>query len=186
MARPVNPDSERSIAARLTIQLGRAVTRKCVQEWKEKGYPLDDPKRIEHLINMQNRGPKQIVTEDAAETEEDSPDVLDIETELKKLQEDLIRAPDYNTAKKLTMQIKGVNEVLKSLRMQGHYVTEESQRRDGMAFSEAVKALVLKIPSDLPQMIIGLDYADAVAKCEDYAYAILTSLHETREGALND
>jgi hypothetical protein len=35
---------------------------------------------------------------------------------------------------------------------------------------------------DLPQMIIGLDYADAVERCEDYAYGILTSLAEAQEG----
>lgn len=66
--------------------------------------------------------------------------------------------------------------------MEGEYVTRESQIRDGMATGEAIKALVLKIPSDLPQMIIGLDYPDAVARCEDYAYQILTSLAEAREG----
>jgi len=35
------------------------------------------------------------------------------------------------------------------------------------------KQMILKIPAELPQMIIGLEYAEAVKRCEDYAYAIL-------------
>jgi hypothetical protein len=192
MARPKQPDSERSTAARLTVELGRVVTRECVREWTEKGYPLDDPVALEKRIRNQKRGPKKIKppVEDADPPEETAPSNppthLDIEHEMKELQRKLIKAEDYESARTLRMQIAGVRDVLKSLREQGYYVTIESQTRDGMAFAEAAKSLILKIPAELPQMIIGLDYADAVKRCEDYAYGILTTLHESREGDLRD
>jgi hypothetical protein len=192
MAGKKQPNSERAIAARLTVELGRLVTRDCIREWTEKGYPLDDPVALEKRIRNQKRGPKRIrpAGGDADESDDDQPEApathLDIEHEMKELQRKLIKAEDYETARTLRMQIAGVRDVLKSLREQKYYVTIESQTRDGMAFSEAAKSQILRIPAELPQMIIGLDYADAVQRCEDYAYGILTTLHQSREGDLRD
>lgn len=190
MARPKSENSLRAVAARLSVELGRVVTEKAVKVWKKNGYPLNDPVELEKKLRNQERAPKKTgagPVEDGAETpslagDKPATDHLDIEHELKQLQRKLLKAQDYEAARTIRMQIAGVRDVLKSLREQGHYVTKESQIRDGMATGETIKALVLKIPSDLPQMIIGLDYADAVERCEDYAYGILTSLAEAQEG----
>lgn len=190
MAGKPSQTSIRAIAARLTVELDRVVTQKAVKIWKAKGYPLDDPVALEKKLRNQERAPKKTgagPVEDDTETpplagDKSATDHLDIEHELKQLQRKLLKAQDYEAARTIRMQIAGVRDVLKSLREQGHYVTKESQIREGMATGEAIKALVLKIPSDLPQMIIGLDYADAVERCEDYAYGILTSLAEAQEG----
>jgi hypothetical protein len=190
MARPPSDKSLRAIAARLSVELDRVVTQKAVKVWKQKGYPLNDPVALEKKIRNQERGPKKNSAgpvEDDDETpslagEKPATEHLDIEHELKQLQRKLLKAQDYEAARTIRMQIAGVRDVLKSLREQGHYVTKESQIREGMATGEAIKSLVLKIPSDLPQMIIGLDYADAVERCEDYAYGMLTSLAEAQEG----
>jgi transcriptional regulator with XRE-family HTH domain len=61
----------------------------------------------------------------------------------------------------------------------GNYVTIESQIRDGSLIGQTVKSLFLKIPAELPQIILGLDYPDAVTSCEDYVYQILADLHES-------
>lgn len=184
--RPRNDQSLRSIAARLSVEFGEPVTQKSVRVWKDKGYPLDDTEELKRRLRNQERVPgiaKDKAVPDESEDESDaSPSSLDIDGELKRLQSKLLKAQDYESARTIRMQIAGVRDVLKSLREQGYYVTKESQIRDGMTTGEAIKALVLKIPSDLPQQIIGLDYADAVSKCEDYAYGILTSLAECREG----
>jgi hypothetical protein len=190
VARPKSDNSLRAIAARLSVELGRVVTEKAVKVWKKNGYPLDDPVELEKKLRNQERAPKKTgagPVEDDAESpplEGDNPATyhLDVEHELKQLQRKLLKAQDYEAARTTRMQIAGVRDVLKSLREQGHYVTKESQIRDGMATGEAIKALVLKMPSDLPQQILGLDYADTVARCEDYAYALLTNLAEIQEG----
>ncbi len=190
MAGKPSDKSLRAIAARLTVELDRVVTQKSVKVWRSKGYPLDDPVALEKKLRNQERAPKKTGA-DSGEDEADTPplagdeiasDHLDIEHELKQLQRKLLKARDYEAARTIRMQIAGVRDVLKSLREQGHYVTKESQIREGMATGDAIKSLVLKIPSDLPQMIIGLDYADAVERCEDYAYGMLTSLAEAQEG----
>ena len=189
MGRPVNPNSERSIAARLTVELGWAVNRKHVQEWIAKGYDLTDAVELKKKVRNHQRTPKETVSK----RELKSPDIqsperektkeeIDVEKELKKLQDELLASEFYDTTKNTRMKIAGLRDILKSLREQGVYVTEESQTRDAMAMGELIKSLILKIPSDLPQQIIGLCYADAVSKCEDYAYAILTSLAESRNG----
>jgi len=59
---------------------------------------------------------------------------------------------------------------------EGRYVTNESQEREGLEAGQIIKQLVLKIPSDLPQILVGLDYPDAVKKCEDYAYDMLNEM----------
>lgn len=184
----------RAIAARLTVELNRVVTQKAVKVWKQKGYQLDDPVALEKKLRNQERAPRKRkpAVEDAppentplAGDEPPEPpatDHLDIEHELKQLQRKLLKARDYEGARTIRMQIAGVRDVLKSLREQGHYVTKESQIREGMATGQTIKALVLKIPAELPQMLVGLDYPDAVAKCEDYSFAILTALAESEEG----
>jgi hypothetical protein len=183
MARPTSATSERSIAARLTAELGIVVTRKCIQEWTKKGYPLDDTAALKRKLRNQERQRKPEAP--AAEPDESLDDEqdeaaptasLDIDAELKTLQSKLILAGDYEEARTIRTQIAGVKDVLKALREQSYYVTQESQIRRGLAVGQAIKSLVLKIPAELPQMIIGLEYADAVAKCEDYAYSILTEL----------
>ena len=189
MAGKKSEKSMRAIAARLSADLGRVVTAKAVGIWRSKGYPMDDPVALEKKIRNQERGPRKtrvaIPSDGAGVEAEPSPDEsppmghLDIEHELKQLQRTLLNAEDYEAARTIRVKIAGVRDVLKSLREQGHYVTRESQIRDGMEPGEAIKSLVLKIPTDLPQMIVGLDYATAVERCEDYAYGILTSLSES-------
>ena len=187
MAGKPDPNSVRAIAARLSVSLGRIVTQKAVKVWIAKGYPLDDIPALEKRLRNQERAPKKIpapIDPDSPPPppkDDDTPETLDIEAELHKLQRKLVNAADYEEARTLRVQIAGVRDVLKSLREQGHYVTKESQIRSGMATGQTIKALVLKIPAELPQMLVGIDYPDAVQKCEDYAFGILTSLAESQE-----
>ncbi len=57
MARPIDPNSERSIAARLTVQMKRIITRKMVQCWQSKGYDLEDPVKLARQLRNQERMP---------------------------------------------------------------------------------------------------------------------------------
>lgn len=63
---------------------------------------------------------------------------------------------------------------------EGRYVTKESQEREGLAAGQIIKSLILKIPADLPQILVGLEYPEAVKKCEDYAYQILTEISDSK------
>lgn len=170
-----------SESARLSVALGRVVTKEEIRWWKKKGYPLDDVPKLKRKLRDQERQRKPSTESTGDESEVDPfadapPSGLTIEVELGALQSKLIASTDYETARTIRTQIAGVKDVIKTLRDQGFYVTQESQIRRGLAIGQAIKSLVLKIPSDLPQQIVGLDYPDAVAKCEDYAYSILTEL----------
>tara|TARA_R110002110_G_C13189034_1_gene694311 strand:+ start:65 stop:637 length:573 start_codon:yes stop_codon:yes gene_type:complete len=187
MARKKSDESVRAIAARLSIEMGRAVTQKAVRVWQEKGYPVNDTLALERKLRNQERSPKKTV--DDSEPDDDTSDQekaekahLDIEAELRTLQRKLIEAKDYDDARTIKTQIAGVRDVLKSLREQEYYVTKESQLRRGIFIGQTIKSLVLKIPAELPQATVGLEYAENQARCEDYAYSILTQLTEAEEG----
>lgn len=188
--RPKDPNSLRALAARFSLELNRVISSKALRILRDKGCPME-AKEIERRFLNQERAPKKtgkpadpVEPESADDLEGDETDssYLDIEKELKTLQKRLLAANDYENARTIRMQIAGIRDILKSLREQGYYVTKESQIRDGLATGQTIKSFVLKIPAELPQMIIGLDYADTVQVCEDYAYAILTGLAESEEG----
>lgn len=180
------PESERTAAARLTIAMGYVVTRDMIRHWKKNGYCLTDLAKLKRSIRNQERLPRAsdtVVDDDEVVVPVDpsaeiQPGQLSIDVELGALQAKLLRATDYNEARTIRTQIAGVKDVIKTLRDQDYYVTKESQLRRGILVGQTIKSLVLKIPSELPQMIIGLDYPDAMVKCEDYAYSILAELAE--------
>ena len=186
MARKKSDDSVRAIAARLSIEMGRAVTQKAVRVWQEKDYPVNDTEALERKLRNQERAPRKTddrgADEDDTSQEEAGKTHLDIEAELRNLQRKLIDADSYDDARTIKTQIAGVRDVLKSLREQEYYVTKESQLRRGLFIGQTIKSLVLKIPAELPQATVGLEYAENQARCEDYAYSILTQLTEAEEG----
>jgi hypothetical protein len=180
------PDSENSIAARLTQQLGREVTRQCVREWKKKGWDLTKPAQIEKRLRMQERAPKRIrpavdPAAEEAEPEDDGSPPPEIEPdligpEIAKLQKKLTRAKDYEESRTITSQLAGLKHAFALHKEMGLYVTRESQERIGLRDGQFIKQLILKIPSELPQMLVGLDYPDALQKCEQYADGILSQI----------
>jgi hypothetical protein len=190
MARKPSDESRRARAAKLSIALGFAVTPRMVQVWDEKDYPRDDIKALRKILRNQERTPAHpsLLRDPLDEPEdtdddgqEDAPGALEIEEELKTLQRELIGAEELKDAQRIRVQIAGVGDVLKQLRAQGHYVLKSDEERAAIQYATAVKSMILKIPSELPQQLIGLDYADAVLKCEDYAYSILLSLSKIEE-----
>lgn len=165
--------------------MGFVVTREMIRSWKRKGRDLMDVPKLKRDLRNQERQPKgakataaeESDSEDVVTIPPDEPtDLMSIDAELRSLQKKLIAAQDYDSARTIRTQIAGVKDVIKTLREQGYYVTQESQMRRGILIGQTIKSLVLKIPAELPQMVIGLEYADAVLKCEDYAYSILTEL----------
>jgi hypothetical protein len=61
--------------------------------------------------------------------------------------------------------------------MTGEHVSLESQKRKGLLISQTIRGQILRIPAELPQAIIGLEYVAAVLKCEEFADHMLEELH---------
>jgi hypothetical protein len=57
MSRPLNEESERATAERLSLALGGPVTRSMIRVWRGKGYPLDDVPALRHKLRNQSRMP---------------------------------------------------------------------------------------------------------------------------------
>jgi hypothetical protein len=174
-------ESERKAAARLTAELGITVTRAAVRYWRSKGYPTHDAVALRHKLRNQERAPKKTADDDD-ESESDAPanppDVTaaNLEAEIDRIKDLLLSAPDYESARTYKVQLDGLKQAFAIHKDQGHYVTKASQEEAGLKAGQLVKQLILKIPGELPQMLVGLDYPDALKKCEDYAHAILTEL----------
>ena len=81
--------------------------------------------------------------------------------------------------RKLELECEKLDHQIKV--MQGEYVTKESQIREGLLVSQVIRAQILKIPADLPQSIIGLEYSDAVIRCEQFADHMLAELYEAEK-----
>ena len=150
-----------------------------VRNWRAKGYPLGDANKDELVarLRMQERSPLPPPTtaEEVAGplTTDDTPDPDSMMAAIEDIQRRLLDAPDYETARMYSTKLKGLKDACALHRDQGKYVTRESQIRRGLRIGSLVKSLVLKIPAELPQRVVGLDYPDALKQCEDYAHAIL-------------
>lgn len=183
----LKPGSIASEAARLTIALKFLVTPDMIRWWRKKEYPLDDTDALLKRIKNQERGgpskakahpASKAPTPPAPPASPASPIDIDIEGEMKQLQNRLINAESYDEARTIRMQIAGIRDVLKSLVEMEFYVTRESQVRDGLLISQAIRGEILKIPARLPQALVGLDYPAAVQKCEEFADHILAQLYD--------
>lgn len=77
--------------------------------------------------------------------------------------------------RKLDLECDKLDFQLKIL--QGDYVSNESQKRRGLQISQTIRGEILKIPAQLPQSLLGLEYAASVQKCEEFADHMLSELH---------
>lgn len=166
-------------ADRLREELQMGVTIKCVRVWRAKGWDLFDIPQLKRNLANQERKPKAIKTDDDdAEEPEDFPDVRaeEIPKEIAKLESQLIAAPDYETARMISTKLTGLKNAFRLHVEMGQYVTRESQEREGLQAGMVIKQLILKIPAEMPQMLVGLEYPEAVKKCEDYAHGMLMEI----------
>jgi len=178
-------ETQAQAAVRLSAALNRAVTRKCVRVWAANGWDLNDPVGIEAKLKMQERAPKKLKGEDLPPA-----DLLPLDPtsslaeSIDRIKELLLTARDYETARTYKVQLEGLKHAFAIHKEQGHYVTRASQEEAGLRAGQVIKQLILKIPAELPQMLLGLDYPDALQKCEDYAHGILAEISSAETHAL--
>jgi len=174
--RPKKPDSQAAIAVRLSEALGMKINRDHVKDWISRGWDLDDIEGLRHKLRQRRQQPKKETSND--DDENFAADITDISAEeipaeISKLESALIAAPDFETARTISTKLAGLKNAFRLHCEMGQYITKESVERDALRVGHVFKQMILKIPAELPQMIIGLEYAEAVKRCEDYAYAIL-------------
>ena len=184
MARKTTPGSERSEAARLTIALERCVSKDAVRAWRAKGWNLSDIPQLKHNLNQQLRQPKQLTgTKSPKRPASELPPAIEpgnISAEIQRIEGELAACTDYETARMLRMKLTGLKDAFRLHKERGEFVTKESQIREGLLVAQVIRAEILKIPAELPQMLVGLDYPTAVARCEQFADHILTILSDAQ------
>ena len=184
-----NKETIAQAAERLTIELGLNVTSDCVREWRKKGFDLSDTDSLMAKLRNQKRMPKKIKIQiDDSESDDDEsnqdpqdfPDILadQIPDEIKKLESKLIGARDYVEARTVSTQLTGLKNAFRLHVEMGQYVTRESQEREGLHAGQVIKQMIMRIPSELPQALVGLEYPDAVKKCDEFAYSMLLEMSE--------
>jgi hypothetical protein len=176
-------ESERTAAARLTLALGVEVKRGQIRWWRRKGYDLRDIEKLKHSLRMQERNPlrpaRGATTAAVPQPRADLPPLdptCSLGEAIDRIQELLLAAPDYETARTYKVQLEGLKAAFAIHREQSFYVTRASQEAAGIRAGQVIKQLILKIPAELPQMLLGLDYPEALQRCEDYAHAILNAM----------
>lgn len=159
--------------------MGQDVTRGQVRWWKEKGYDLTDVAKLRKSLRNQERAPsKAKLPVDPNRPPPDEIDPESIPAELKKLEGLLINAPDYEDARMIRAKITGLKDAFNLHVSMGNYITKESQERDGLKAGQVIKQQIAKIHAELPQQVVGLDYPEALRKCEDFAHGLLASISE--------
>jgi hypothetical protein len=179
-------ESERTAAARLTKELGVPVGRSSIRWWKAKGYDLHDLDRLRHQLKMQERSPlraKPTTTTAAARSQPraELPPLdpsASLAESIDRIKELLLAADDYETARTYKAQLEGLKAAFSLFKDQGLYVTKASQEEAGIRAGQHIKRAVQRVASELPQTIVGLDYADTLAKCEDMVHEILVEISE--------
>lgn len=163
MARPIDPNSEASEAARLTEELGFPVTRKMVTLWRRKDYPLGNIPELRRALKNQERRPPGLKDDPANEslTPLDKKTLIaeDVEKELAKLQNNLLACDNYENARTINTQITGVRNVLKEMREQRHYIRITEAIQDAARAAVASKAAWEGIEDELPPRLEGLSAA---------------------------
>ena len=193
--KPARPESERAAAKRLSDALQLNITRACVRHLKGKRIDLQDAEKVRYALGMAERKPKPIgsatkpkpapqpkpASQPAPPADADQArpmSTAELDAKLAELQTNLLNAVDYEQARKIRVQISGIRDLFKTQVDRSFYVERSAMEREGGEIGLLVRALFMKIPAELPQMIIGLDYSDAVEKCEDYAFQALTEVYE--------
>lgn len=176
-------------AERLTLALGRNVTSDCVRQWRKKGLDLNDTDALMAKLRNQKRMPKKLKPpiddqdpddDDSNQDPQDFPDILadQIPDEIKKLESKLIAAKDYEEARTISTQLTGLKNAFRLHVEMGQYVTRESQEREGLHAGQVIKQMIMRIPSEIPQALVGLEYPDAVKKCDEFAHSMLLEMSE--------
>lgn len=186
MAGKPKPDSIRETAKRLTGEMGFPVSKRMVEEWKKKGYPLKDPKALERRLRNQEALPRGMPKKKAkpkpeASTPPETPtegriEETRVERELGKLHADLLAAEDYETARTIKIKIEGVKKVLEELREAGRYVLKSETYKDASRAALAVRGELEKLEDGLPPLLEGLSALQMKAKIRDYSRGLMLEL----------
>jgi len=197
MPRKTDPNSEASRAKRLSEGLGFKVSRKMLQCWEAKGYPLDDISKLKRALKNQERQPKamkQAKKKAAKDSNQPAPTpapedpktpgegkILDadlIELELDKLQKELLIAQDYDEARTTKTKISGLREILKELREQRHFIRITEAIEAASIAAVASKAAWEAIEDELPPQLNGLTAPQMKVKLRDFARMKANELSE--------
>jgi len=166
----MKPESDRQTAERLSRELGFSVTRGCLRYWRKRSFDLNDPEKLRHqLRNLQKSRPGGAKRTTAPADSIPAP----VATSIAELETALISAPDFERARTIATQLAGLKN---AHRLRGEmflYVSRESVRRDAQLVGRIFRAVVLKMARELPGIVIGAQYAEAVQQCQDYTHQIL-------------
>jgi hypothetical protein len=184
-------ESERAAAARLTKELGVTVGRSSIRWWKSKGYDLNDVENLKHALRNQERNPlrvKPTTTTPAARSQPraELPPIdptASLADSIDRIKELLLAATDYETARTYKVQLEGLKAAFFIYKEQALYVTKASQEEAGIRAGQHIKHAVQRVASELPQTVVGLDYPETLARCEDMVFQILTEIGEGIEAS---
>lgn len=200
MAGKPKPDSIRETAKRLAGELGFAVSKRMVEEWKKKGFPLDDREELLRRIRNQERLPRGMRTKakptpdptsapapakgkkakketpPAPPTPEENLNAEQVERDLRGLYDDLKKATDYDDTRRIQTQIKGVREVLKELREAGRYILREDANVHAARAALAVRAELEKLEDSLPPLLEGRTALQMKTRIRDYSRGVTIEL----------
>jgi hypothetical protein len=169
----MKPESDRQTAERLSRELGFTVTRGCLRYWRKRSFDLNDPEKLRGQIrNLQKSRPgaKRITAPS------DMSPIVPPPRTISELETALIEAPDFERARTIATQLAGLKNAHRLRAEMACYVSKKSVERDAQLVGKIFRAVLEKMAAELPQQIIDKDYAEAVKRCEDYAYGILLTV----------
>jgi hypothetical protein len=165
-------ESDRQIAERLSGELGFTVTRGCLRYWRQRGFDLSDSERLQkQLRNLQRvrPGAKRIT---APADSIPAP----VARTIAELESQLISAPDFETARTISTKLAGLKNAHRLRAQMAEYVTRESVERDAQLVEKVFRRILETMARTLPGLVIGLEYADASKRCQDYCYDLLVAV----------
>lgn len=176
MARPINQNSERSIAARLGF------TRAKIREMKRAGVDFDNPESVnKHERNSQRFEVDGSETKTKTETKTESDQLVtaeNLDIEVEKLRVQLLTAKEKRDAETIEIKIRSLGRIQAILVEQGKYILAADAEAEGMRFGLAAKHMWEEIEDSLPPMLEGLSALQMKTKLREFGAARILELHE--------
>ena len=185
---PPRLESERTAAARLAAALNLNVSRASVRRLRAKGIDTADTRAVDHALKMQTKkpgkfGPPQTIEPNRTATTSltSSLSASELDATLAGLERDLLEAPDYETGRSIRIKITGFRDLVRVQKERGHLIDRNKVEAEGYEAGLLFKHALMRIPSELLPMLVGLDYPDAVDICEKWTHQLLTDLYHLTE-----
>lgn len=145
-----------------------------LRNWRKLGIDIEDENELKKHIRLLNAQPRNLKPEFLEP--ESHPIDPNLPRDLETLKTELLHTKDKHEASRLNSQISGLLQAQKLEVLNGKYISIDEQAALMAKIGNAIRAMVLRMQSDLPPILDGASPATMQKKINEYGSKILQLL----------